>query len=117
MVIKESSVEPFGFDGLDIYDYTADRDTGCSLAVVVVPPGGRHRRAWSKRSDKYYYVLSGQIRFVVDADAYHLGRGDLCLVSQGRQFSYENTTDETSTLLLLHSPRLDIGEEVFVDGP
>lgn len=116
MHIRGSSVESFDFDGLEIYDYTAARDTGCSLAVVKVSPGGRHRKAWSKRSDKYYYVLSGKIRFSIDGNTCDLDKGDLCLVSQGQHFSYENTTDEASTLLLVHSPSLDLDAEVFVEG-
>ena len=114
MVIKQSSVESFDFDGLKICDYTANRDTSSSLAVVEVPPAGRHRKAWSKRSDKYYYVLSGRIRFTLDGTTYDLERGDFCLVLQGQHFSYENVTDRISTLLLVHSPSLDLEAEVFV---
>ena len=117
MVIRGSSVEHFKFDGLEIYDYTAARDTECSLAIVEAPPHGGHRKAWSKRSDKYYYVLSGRLRFTVDESTCDLEKGDLCLVSRGQHFSYENTTDEASTLLLFHSPSFDIRAEVFVDSP
>ena len=114
MVIKHDSVESFDFDGLEIFDYTANKDTGSSLAVVRIPPGGRHREAWSKRSDKYYYVLAGKVRFVVDESRCDLETGDFCLVSRGQRFSYENETDETSSLLLVHSPSLDLEAEIFV---
>lgn len=114
MVIKHDSVESFDFDGLEIFDYTANKDTGSSLAVVRVPPGGRHQKAWSKRSDKYYYVLSGKVRFVVDETSYDLETRDFCLVSREQRFSYKNETDEISSLLLVHSPSLDLEAEIFV---
>jgi len=116
MVIRGSSVEPFDFDGLNIFDYTGARNTSCSLAIVEAPPGSRHREAWSERSDKYYFVLSGKIRFTVDGTAYDLGKGDFCLVPQGQHSFYRNVTDESSTLMLIHSPRLDLEAEVFAEG-
>ena len=116
MIIRRSSVEPFDFDGLNIFDYTGGRDTSCSLAIVEAPPGSRHREAWSERSDKYYFVLSGQICFTLDGTIYDLGKGDFCLVPQGKHFSYRNATEESSTLMLVHSPRLDLAAEIFAEG-
>ena len=54
MMIKREAVTPFDFEGLEIRDYTNDRDGGSSVAEITVPGGARHRRAWSKRSDKYF---------------------------------------------------------------
>lgn len=114
MIIKRDSVESFDFGGLEILDYTANKGTGSSLAVVRIPPGGKHQTAWSRRSDKYYYVLCGKVRFVVDETPYDLEKGDFCLVARGQRFSYRNETGETSSLLLVHSPSLDLEAEVFV---
>lgn len=115
MIIKHSSVEPFGFDGLRIYDYTADTDTSSSLAVIQAPPGVRHAEAWSKRSDKYYYVVAGQVRFILEGAEYDLAAGDFCLVRQGERFWYENQTKELATLILVHTPRFDLASEVFTE--
>lgn len=113
MVIGRDSVAIFDFDGLGIRDYTAQLDSSSSFAVVTVPPGVSHAESWSRRSDKYYYVVSGTVEFL-DADQVHeLGPGDFCLVAQGDRFSYRNATQETATLCLFHTPGFDLESEVF----
>jgi mannose-6-phosphate isomerase-like protein (cupin superfamily) len=116
MIIKQDSVEPLDFGGLRVYDYTAGHETSSSLAVIHVPPGVRHAEAWSKRSDKYYYVLAGQVRFTLDGNQHNLAAGDFCLVRQGQRFWYENREEDLATLLLVHTPSFDLDSEVFVGG-
>jgi mannose-6-phosphate isomerase-like protein (cupin superfamily) len=115
MIIRRDAVAPFDFSGLDIRDYTAGLEAGSSFAVISASPGASHAKTWSKRSDKYYYIISGTIEFT-DVDGTHeLGAGDFCLVPQGEWFSYRNPTEETATLCLLHTPSFDLGFEVFED--
>lgn len=117
MIVRKHDVAPIDFDGLAIHDYTAGWDTSASLAVIHVPPGARHAEAWSRRSDKYYYILAGRLSFVLDGEAYQFEAGDFCLVRQGIRFSYENRTAESTSLLLLHAPSFDLGAEEFVQDP
>jgi len=114
LIVRKHDVAPFDFDGLAIHDYTANQDTSASLAIIHVPPGARHAKAWSKRSDKYYYILAGRLNFVLNGQAYELETGDFCLVQQGVRFSYENRSAESTSLLLVHAPSFDLGAEVFV---
>lgn len=114
MIVKRDALEAIDFDGLAIYDYTAGQETGSSFAVIHVPPGIRHAEAWSKRSDKYYYVAGGQIRFALDGQEMALSAGDFCLVRQGQHFRYENRGGEAATLILVHTPSFDLASEVFV---
>ena len=115
MIIRRSALQPFDFNGLHVIDYTSGCDTGSSLAVINVPPYGRHRQAWSKRSDKYYYVLAGTIQFTVNGEEHELTAGDFCLIAQGQRFSYENRASETAVLLLVHTPNFDLEAEVFIE--
>ena len=92
MIVHRNSLSAIDFEGLSIYDYTAGQETNASLATIEVPPGVRHREAWSKRSDKYYFVIAGQIRFALDRVEHDLAAGDYCLVPQGHRFWYENRT-------------------------
>ena len=92
MIVPGDSIEPIEFDGLEIRDYTAGIDASSSFAVIEVPPGGRHREAYSQSSDKYYYVLAGSLRFTLDREERNLAAGDFCLVRQGQHFGYENRT-------------------------
>jgi mannose-6-phosphate isomerase-like protein (cupin superfamily) len=115
MMIHRNTLSPIDFEGLSIYDYTAGQETNASLAMIEVPPGARHREAWSKRSHKYYYVIAGQIRFALDGAEHDLAAGDFCLVPQGRRFWYENRTQEPATLILVHVPSFDLDAEVFAE--
>jgi mannose-6-phosphate isomerase-like protein (cupin superfamily) len=113
VIIRKVNVPPFDFDGLAIRDYTAEHQGSSSFAVISVPPGGVHQVAWSRRSDKYYYVVSGTLEFVDGGEPVILAAGDFCLVPQGEQFSYRNTSDSPAELCLFHTPSFDLDSEVF----
>lgn len=115
MKIERSALEAFDFEGLQITDYTAGMGLSSSLAEITVPPGVRHRTAWSKRSDKYYLVLEGRLDFAVAGEPVQLDTGDCCTITQGTRFSYRNASDETARLLLVHTPSFDLDAEVFED--
>ena len=113
MIVRRSALSAIDFEGLSIHDYTAGSETRASLATIEVAPGIRHREAWSRRSDKYYYVLAGQICFALDGHEHELTAGDFALVPQGKRFWYENRAEETATLILVHVPSFDLASEVF----
>ena len=114
MFLSRSAMSPIDFEGLRIFDYTAGRPLGSSFAAIEVAPGARHAEAWSRRSDKYYLVSSGEVRFVLDGEPHAMKAGDFCFVKQGRRFSYSNESSELAILVLVHTPSFDLGEEVFV---
>ncbi len=114
MIINGSSVESLNFAGLNVFDYTPEMETRSSFAVVEVPPGASHREAYSETSEKYYYVVAGQVAFYLDGGEHKLASGDLCLVAQGQHFSYVNRTQDVATLVLVHTPSFDLGSEVFL---
>lgn len=113
MKIGRESLKVVEFGGLEIRDYTAERDGSSSMAEITVPAGTRHKRAWSKRSDKYYYVIDGRLSFIVDNQVVDLSTGDACIIRRGARFSYENKTVAVAKLLLVHTPSFDLAEEVF----
>jgi mannose-6-phosphate isomerase-like protein (cupin superfamily) len=113
MTIKTNSTTPFDFDGLTIRDLTAGLAGHGSLAHIHVAPGARHRRAWSRECDKYYYVLSGQLAFTLEDAKHVLETGDLCIVPAGLKFSYENRSGVPVELLLFHAPAFNMDAEVF----
>ena len=117
MKIERDSLRPFDFEGLEIRDYTAGADVSSSVAEITVPAGARHRLSWSKRSDKYYYLLEGRLSFTLGAETLDLAVGDCCIVWKGERFSYRNPTGERARVLLVHTPSFDLAEEVFEDEP
>ena len=113
MKIERESLNPIEFDGLEIRDYTVEVDESSSIAEITVPAGARHKQAWSKRSDKYYYVIDGTISFIVNDQVVELSTGDVCIIRRGERFSYENTTGVIAKLLLVHTPNFNLNEEEF----
>ncbi len=112
---SRGSIAPLEFDGVRIFDYTAGEFSSSSIAVIEVPPGARHREAWSRRSDKYYLVMSGEIDLALDGESQPMKAGDFCMVARGRRFHYANNGNTLATLVLVHTPSFDLHEEVFVE--
>ena len=116
MFVPRNTMSPIDFDGLRIFDYTAGQSLDSSVAAIEVAPGARHAEAWSRRSDKYYLVSSGEVRFVLDGAPHLMKPGDFCFVKRGRRFSYSNEGSELATLVLVHTPSFDLRDEVLVSG-
>jgi mannose-6-phosphate isomerase-like protein (cupin superfamily) len=115
VIVTRESLRPILFDGLRIFDYTATGDVSSSLAVIEVPSNARHATAFSKRSDKYYLVTKGEVRFVLEGKEVRLGPGDFCYVRCGQRFSYSNDLSEAAMLVLVHTPRFNLENEVFAE--
>lgn len=114
MIVSRRSLLPTDFDGLQIFDYSAGCDWPASLAVIEVEPGARHREARSKRSNKYYLLIRGQVTFKLDGQEHLLSNGDFCFVRQGQTFAYQNRSADPATLVLVHTPPFDINDEEFI---
>jgi mannose-6-phosphate isomerase-like protein (cupin superfamily) len=110
-------MQPINFGGLSIFDYTADAKLGSSLAVIEVPPGATHAESWSRRSDKYYLVIIGQLEFSLQGEQFSLGAGDFCFVQQGKRFAYANRSVSPARLVLVHTPSFELKSEVFDASP
>ncbi|MBD3254988.1 MAG: cupin domain-containing protein [Candidatus Lokiarchaeota archaeon] len=113
MKISKDSLKPIEFSGLKIYDYTENLELNTSFAVIEVPPKSRHSKSWSTHSDKYYYILDGEIQFFLEEKEFRLSDGDFCVVLKSQKFSYKNNRNETAKLCLVHTPFFDIKFERF----
>jgi len=58
--------------------------------VIHIPPNSQHSESWSTRSDKYYYIINGEIQFISEEKEFKLSKGDFCIVEKGQHFSYRN---------------------------
>lgn len=114
MIIRKDSLNPIDFFGLKIYDYTAGFNSKFSFAIVEVPPNSKHNEAWSTRSDKFYYVINGEIQFILENKEFTLFKNDFLVVLKGQHFSYKNVQKSNATLILMHSPSFDINFERFL---
>jgi mannose-6-phosphate isomerase-like protein (cupin superfamily) len=115
MIVKQADIIPFDFYGLEIRDYTARHEGSSSVAEISVPSGASHPEAWSKRSDKYYYLIAGQISFQIDSDHITLDAGDLCVIKRGQRFSYTNNSPKQAKMILVHTPSFDLESEIIME--
>lgn len=113
MKIAKASIVPFDYFGLRIVDYTSENKLSSSVAEITIDPGTSHPKAYSKRSDKYYYVVSGNLEFTVENDSYSLAAGDVCIIAKRQKFSYRNTTEDAAKVVLVHTPEFDVQSEVL----
>jgi len=79
-----------------------------SLMERTLPPGGRrppaHRHV---NCSEAFFVLGGQISFVLDGDDLTGGPGDFLLVPRGAAHTFGNASGEPARLLVLHAPAMD----------
>ena len=113
--ISGKGIRPFDFKGLEITDYGPSSNHSASVALIKVPPGARHPKARSTKSDKYYYCLAGPIAFKVEGQSIDLLPSDLLVINPGEWFSYVNGGDMEVKLLLIHTPPFDLESEEIKD--
>ena len=79
-----------------------------SLMERTLPPGGRrppaHRHV---NCSEAFFVLDGQISFVLDGEDLTGGPGDFLLVPRGVAHTFGNASPEPARLLVLHAPAMD----------
>ena len=113
MFIQQDKIKPIEFDNLKIIDYTAEHKTQSSFAEITVPAGISHKVSWSKRSDKYYYVIEGIVDFTIGEEMKTLPAGDVCIIPKGTRFTYANNGSDEAKLILVHTPGFKLECEVF----
>lgn len=111
--IQKDSIQPLNFNDLIIFDYTAGLNTRISFALIIVPPECGHPKARSKISDKYYYVKSGIVSFMIHDKEFILYPGDFLLIEKNKWFSYQNKSSSSAELILIHTPSFSLEEEEF----
>ena len=79
-----------------------------SLMDRTLPPGGRmppqHRHAGNEEA---YFVLDGDVTFVLDGRTTTRGPETFVLVPAGAGHTFGNTSDAPARLLVIHAPALD----------
>lgn len=79
-----------------------------SLMERTLPPAGRmpppHRHVGA---DEAYFVLDGEVTFVLDGSTSTGGPGTAVLVPAGSAHTFGNTSAGPARLLVIHAPALD----------
>jgi mannose-6-phosphate isomerase-like protein (cupin superfamily) len=79
-----------------------------SLMERTLPPGGRmpppHRHVGN---DEAYFVLDGEVTFILDGRTSTGGPETFVLVPAGGAHTFGNTSEAPARLLVVHAPALD----------
>lgn len=90
---------------------------GYSLAHAVVPPGERSLRH-RLRTSEVYYLLAGEGRMHIDADARTVRTGDVVYIPPGAEQWIENTgPGELAFLCIVDPAWKEADEEVLEPAP
>ncbi len=85
-------------------------DGASSLSVTWVALGGRHRELRSDRSARWYFVLSGELRFVLAGSAAVVLRAeDWLTIPRGCRYFLEGN----GTYLVANAPAFEPGDDVY----
>jgi mannose-6-phosphate isomerase-like protein (cupin superfamily) len=71
---------------------------------ALVPPGGGPPPHIHRREDETFYVLEGEIEFVLGEETIVAGAGDFVSVPRGSVHCFRNSGAETARLVLTFTP-------------
>jgi quercetin dioxygenase-like cupin family protein len=84
---------------------TGTESGGAYFAMeALVPPGGGPPPHIHTREDETFYLLEGQIEFLLGEETILAGPGDFVNVPRGTVHRFENTGAETARLVLTFTP-------------
>jgi quercetin dioxygenase-like cupin family protein len=89
-----------------------------SMFESLVPPGGRVFPHRHRRYEEAFYVLEGEMAFLLGDDWHSGGAGTAVHVPRGVVHAFHNRSSEATRLLVLHTPAAAIRmiEELAVLG-
>ena len=82
----------------------------CVLTTLIYLGFKQHSYYPVTGDENIYYYMS---KVMVEGKAYDLAAGDICIISKGQRFSYQNRWQESARLLLIHTPGFDLDPEEF----
>jgi quercetin dioxygenase-like cupin family protein len=91
----------------DLYRFlVTGEETGGAYFVMeaLVPPGGGPPPHIHTREDETFYVLDGQVEFLLGEETIVAGPGDFVNVPRGTVHRFQNTGTETARLVLTFTP-------------
>ena len=93
--------------GGDIYATLAtgaETDNGYFLTHAIVPPGGGPPAHVHTREEEAFYVIRGELAFLVGSDVVTVGAGSFVNVPKGLKHGFHNDADVDAELLFWFAP-------------
>ncbi|MFD4661144.1 cupin domain-containing protein [Kitasatospora sp. NPDC058444] len=84
---------------------TADDTNGAlGFAKAVVPPGGGPVAHAHGNEDEAFYLLDGELEFLLGARTFTVTSGDFVFVPRNTRHRFKNVGDKDATFLFLYTP-------------
>ena len=104
-IVTAGDRKPLNVLGMPLIMLCEASETGGSWSLFEeeVPLGmgpPPHRHDW----DEAYYILEGQVNFVVDGDLVTLSRGDFNYLPRGTVHGFKGASDSPARVLIFASP-------------
>jgi quercetin dioxygenase-like cupin family protein len=103
--VKAGERKPLNVLGMPLTMLCEARETGgnWSLFEEEVPPGmgpPPHRHDW----DEAYYILDGEVEFMIDGEPVRSGRGDFNYLPRGTVHGFKGASESTARVLIFAAP-------------
>src|SRR3989344_3114868 len=107
---KENAVR-FGWNGIQGWALSSSADFP-RASVAYFEVNGSHGSVKSTLSDRIYYVLAGEGKFIIDGQDFSVLEGEVVIVPKDTFYDYVGEMK----LLLVHAPAFDSKSEVWMEG-
>ena len=102
--LKDST--SFGWDGLKARAYNSkEQFENASAAVFEVTK--EHGKVLTELSDRVYYVVEGEGKFVINGKEEKVIKTDVVIVPKNTPYNYMAINGKTLKLFLVHTPAYD----------
>jgi mannose-6-phosphate isomerase-like protein (cupin superfamily) len=101
---------PFSWEGLNAWSYSSKNNLSSGSAIVI-EVDGNHGEVMSKVSDRIYYVIEGNGKFMNGNKKIGVETGDVIIVDKNTPYDYKGKMK----LFLVHIPAWDESQEVILE--
>lgn len=91
----------------DLYEIKAPgSETGGAFTLIegLVPPGGGPPPHIHRREDEAFYVLEGELDFIVDGEGFKASPGAWVTLARGSLHGFKNTSPRPAKILIVATP-------------
>jgi mannose-6-phosphate isomerase-like protein (cupin superfamily) len=113
MKFKKPKEVSFEYDGVKGWNYNTKEDFG-NISVCYAEIKEPFGKVKSEISDRLYYILEGEVEFVVNGEKFNLGKEEVLIVPKNTVYSYFPKS-EVVKLLEVNSPSFDSDYDVKLE--
>jgi len=105
-----------GWKGWNAWPYSKNTDFA-NASALYIEVTTHHGKVKSKKSDRVYYVIEGEGRFIINNEEFPVQKNDVLIVPKNTPYDYYAKKRTTLRLFLVHLPAFDPEAEVKLEQP